>query len=297
MQTIGDTNNQGMKRKRALDDANPTKKEDEPTVTCATDKGHRYGNFHSYYNFNPPHARISLLQRKGRILDYIVKAYSKPGGDDDDDKDTTFSYVDVGCNEGDLTVEIAKTLLEQWKKTSTGGPPSTIHATGMDLDPVLIDRAREKWSNVNDDKDCNKKANIQVRFQEADILSAETDALSADLTSLFSTTMWIHIHGGDDGLRSVLKKLCNQTKQFLLVEAQPSKCYRSATMRLRKLGQPEVDVSTERLKLRSNIEEHIDTIVREHSFRRVEFQNEKDQEDKTQWNRSLRLYERVETKT
>jgi hypothetical protein len=103
--------------------------------------------------------------------------------------------------------------------------------------------------------------------------------------------MWIHIHGGDEGLRRVLKKLCAQTRHFLLVEPQPSKCYRNATTRLRKLGQPDVDVSSDRLKLRPNIEDEIDKILEEQSFKRV--QPEETDTDKTKWNRSLRLYERI----
>ena len=43
-----------------------------------------------------------------------------------------------------------------------------------------------------------------------------------DLTSIFSTTMWIHIHSGDDGLVAFLERACSLT-EYLLVEPQPSK--------------------------------------------------------------------------
>jgi len=42
------------------------------------------------------------------------------------------------------------------------------------------------------------------------------------LTTIFSTTMWIHVHGGDDGLRSFLVRACQWTANYLLVEPQPS---------------------------------------------------------------------------
>ena len=42
------------------------------------------------------------------------------------------------------------------------------------------------------------------------------------LTTIFSTTMWIHVHGGDDGLKSFLERACDWTSKFLLVEPQPS---------------------------------------------------------------------------
>jgi SAM-dependent methyltransferase len=264
-----------MKRKLSADDEDKKEGEAPSTeVTSATDKGHRYGNFHSYYNFHPPVDRISLLTRKGGFLEHIAKTWNPT--------DTGFSYVDVGCNEGDLTIEIAKAILDQLK----GKLQTKVIVKGIDLDPILIERAQEKWQQ-NESADVA----IQASFQEADILSteiSEAEAFTADFTSLFSTTMWIHIHGGDEGLTRVLKKLCAQTRHFLLVEPQPSKCYRNATMRLRKLGQPDVDVSSDRLKLRPKIEEEIDKILEEQSFKRVQTDT-----DKTKWNRSLRLYERI----
>ena len=42
------------------------------------------------------------------------------------------------------------------------------------------------------------------------------------LTTIFSTTMWIHVHGGDVGLRQFLERACNATSRFLLIEPQPS---------------------------------------------------------------------------
>jgi SAM-dependent methyltransferase len=278
-----------MKRKRSPDDKDNKEVTSAPAstqVTSATDKGHRYGNFHSYYNFHPPVDRISLLTRKGGILEYIAKTWNP--SDTGESPAGTFSYVDVGCNEGDLTLEIAKAILDQLK----GKLQTKVTVKGIDLDPVLIQRAQEKWRQKESAND-----SIQASFQEANILSteiSEAEAFTADFTSIFSTTMWIHIHGGDEGLTRVLKKLCAQTRHFLLVEPQPSKCYRNATMRLRKLGQPDFDVSSDRLKLRSNIEEEIDKILVEQSFQHV--QPEETDTDKTKWNRSLRLYERVISK-
>jgi hypothetical protein len=42
------------------------------------------------------------------------------------------------------------------------------------------------------------------------------------LTTIFSTTMWIHVHGGDDGLREFLERACGWTRRYLLIEPQPS---------------------------------------------------------------------------
>lgn len=42
------------------------------------------------------------------------------------------------------------------------------------------------------------------------------------LTTIFSTTMWIHVHSGDVGLKQFLERACRYTKRYLLVEPQPS---------------------------------------------------------------------------
>jgi hypothetical protein len=42
------------------------------------------------------------------------------------------------------------------------------------------------------------------------------------LTTIFSTTMWIHVHAGDHGLRKFLERACSWTKMYLLIEPQPS---------------------------------------------------------------------------
>jgi hypothetical protein len=67
--------------------------------------------------------------------------------------------------------------------------------------------------------------------------------------------------------------------------------------RLRKMGLPEFDISSERLKLRPRIEEEIDTILKDHNFARVaDYGSRSSQEagsSKTKWKRSIKLYHRV----
>lgn len=56
--------------------------------------------------------------------------------------------------------------------------------------------------------------------------------------SVFSTTMWIHINHGDDGLRAffiTVKSFLLPHFSALLVEPQPPKCYTNAARRCRKL--------------------------------------------------------------
>ena len=243
------------------------------------DHGHRYGNFPNYYAFNPPTNRIDVLERTG-ILDYVLRslqgqntshASSSTGKTETDAlkvdetasncEDTseksrkkprlqeglwqwtvvpaqhvTIYYCDLGCNEGDLTLAMA-TLLS--------GNTHGVKCLGIDIDPMLIDRAKYKAKTSGSD---SSGLSISASFKTANLcndaehndacLVFETSGANEqinhnanstsiphqlfDFTTIFSTTMWIHVHGGDDGLKAFLERACGWTKKFLLVEPQPS---------------------------------------------------------------------------
>lgn len=260
-----------MKRKRQEQEReNKSEKNSNTAILSEADKGHRYGNFHNYYNFHSPSERIEWLERNGAFLK-IAEKWKQ--GIKQNQSIQPLTYVDIGCNEGNLTMEINNKLHELG---------IVVHVKGFDIDPVLIQRAKDKWHTHE-----------RVVFQTLDILHQDdADIIEADLTTVFSTTMWLHIHGGDEGLERVLESLCKKTRHFLLVEPQPSKCYRNAVERLRKLGQADFDVSARRLRLRQNIEQEIQRIIISHSFRKVDLACG-DTVDKTSWNRMLHLFERV----
>lgn len=250
-----------MKRKAIVDLDTPQAK---ALKSSAQDLGHRLGNFHNYYAFNPTSHRLNHMKE---TLEYICKHASSA---------ERFQYCDLGCNEGDLTLEMSLALQKVLMRP--------VHFVGIDIDPVLIERAKEKCKH-------HEIKYVTGEFHLGDICK-DLDQLikddSADLISLLSTTMWIHVHAGDDGLQAVLRQICQKTKRFLLIEPQPSKCYRKAMTRLRKMGRPALHVSSDRLKLRPNIEKEIDAILQLAGFNRVSFSSEQ----KTEWNRTLELYER-----
>ncbi len=194
-----------MKRRantvNAVGDDDESKKSRMKTTNDLLDKedaGHRRGNFHNYYSFHPSSLRMKNLKA---ILEYIGKHSFTT--------DNVLQYCDLGCNEGDLTIKIASALQQQLKQP--------IHFVGIDMDPVLIERAKTKEianESVTGDfyveNICEHKSMLEQRV---------------DVTSLLSTTMWIHIHAGDEGLKSVLEKICERTNQYILIEPQPSKWY------------------------------------------------------------------------
>lgn len=55
---------------------------------------------------------------------------------------------------------------------------------------------------------------------------------------LMSVTMWIHLIHGDDGLHKLLHRCAQLTNRWLILEAQPWSCYRSAQRRLVRSGAP-----------------------------------------------------------
>lgn len=67
--------------------------------------------------------------------------------------------------------------------------------------------------------------------------------------------------------------------------------YRTAAARLRKQGLDPLDISTERLKVRTRMEEEISKILTAQGFQKVVFSSN----PRTKWDRSLQLYERIET--
>ena len=108
---------------------------------------------------------------------------------------------------------------------------------GIDVDPKLIERAKEKAKNRDN-----------VSFECADIMEDDKSGLEKVLTKqgrdkfdfvfCFSVSMWIHLNHGDQGLVDFIEKL-SQLAKFVVLEPQPWKCYQTAARRMRKLGKPE----------------------------------------------------------
>ena len=222
--------------------------------------------------------KVEPATKKLRIGEKTTKLSARHKHDDG----TIIYYCDLGCNEGDLTLAMAASLTsrkctvssnkaidESKSKASENKDGSkvqeevAIKCLGLDLDPMLINRANAKCSSsskVDNSKQeesiSNNIASIDATFKVCNLCSESehnsacnsfllhhkilpTDTTDADetknkqstshlpvpifhLTSIFSTTMWIHVHAGDEGLKSFIERACSWTKRFLLIEPQPS---------------------------------------------------------------------------
>ena len=123
-----------------------------------------------------------------------------------------------------------------------------IHFLAIDVDENLVKTANEK---LIEDEACSITRNC-VKFQTLDMMDkCKVDELFTkhlkslnkdrfDIAFCFSVTMWIHLNHGDKGLEKFFqtcKKWCN----YLMLEPQPWKCYRTASRRMRRSQQPEFE--------------------------------------------------------
>lgn len=235
-----------------------------------------YGNFPNYYTFHPPENRLSLLP-PGHLLELLNRQ---------EKGEEHLLALDVGCNTGELSIGLYNHLLQP---RGSSEALQDVHFLCCDIDPDLISRA--KTGNPFPDS---------ITFSSLDIMDPSSlDILQKflekfgqarfDIGFCMSITMWIHLNHGDHGLVDFLKKLTTLC-DYLLVEPQPWKCYRSAARRLRKLGRQDFD-HFHTLAIRGDMTEEIINILTRHCNSQLvhRFGN-------TTWDRSLLLFKNRSTK-
>ncbi|XP_075706192.1 RNA 5'-monophosphate methyltransferase [Rhinoderma darwinii] len=230
-----------------------------------------YGNFPNYYSFHPPENRTSLLP-PGLLLKFL----RSHGG-----LEEKLLALDVGCNTGELSLALYKHLVQPEGCSET---LKNVRFMCCDIDPDLITRAQ----SANPCPDA-------ITFSTLDITDASSlgtlygfldkfGQSSFHIGFCMSVTMWIHLNHGDNGLVEFLnrlKTLCD----YILIEPQPWKCYRSAARRLRKLGRQDFD-HFHTLSIRGNMAKRITKLLTKdgsceliHRF------------GKTSWDRSILLFQ------
>ncbi|XP_076178327.1 putative RNA methyltransferase CG11342 [Ptiloglossa arizonensis] len=232
-----------------------------------TDPGaSRHGNFMNYYQFHPAEERVRQLPRG-------VWRPAHP--------DRKYVGLDVGCNAGDLTF-----VLHEFLVNVLSSDRAEISLLGVDLDPILIERARganprpdriifECLDFVNED--CNPTLEGYLhRFEKSRF----------DVVFCFSVTMWIHLNHGDKGLEEFLRKACSLA-EMIVIEPQLWKCYRNASRRLRR-SKGENFPLLKTLKLTGDTAAHIENILTKVcNFQRVTVTTD------NEWKRRLLIYERT----
>ncbi|XP_012141805.2 putative RNA methyltransferase CG11342 isoform X2 [Megachile rotundata] len=230
-----------------------------------TDPGaSRHGNFMNYYQFHPAEERV-------RQLPCGVWLSAHP--------DRKYVGLDVGCNAGDLTF-----VLHDFLENALSSDRPEISLLGVDLDPILIERARER--NPRPDR---------IIFECLDFLDEDRtlheylrrfEKSRFDVVFCFSVTMWIHLNHGDEGLINFLRKACS-IAEMIVIEPQLWKCYRNAARRLRRSKAEDFPL-LKTLKLTGDPAAHIENILSEFcNFRRVTVTTD------NEWKRRLLIYART----
>ncbi|XP_043262931.1 probable RNA methyltransferase CG11342 [Colletes gigas] len=246
---------------------------DESLTACKEEKedktdpgASRHGNFMNYYQFHPAEERVRQLPRG-------VWRPAHP--------DRKYVGLDVGCNAGDLTF-----VLHDFLVNAVSTDRAEISLLGVDLDPILIERARER--NPRPD---------QIIFECLDFVTDDRNHIFEgylrrfeksrfDVVFCFSVTMWIHLNHGDKGLAEFLRKACSLAR-MVVIEPQLWKCYRNASRRLRR-SKGEGFPLLKTLELTGDPAAHIERILTNIcNFRRVAVTAD------NEWKRRLLIYERT----
>ncbi|XP_076549145.1 putative RNA methyltransferase CG11342 isoform X2 [Osmia lignaria lignaria] len=260
---IPDVSLRFSKMSKSTSSQSPSKEKQEDK----TDPGaSRHGNFMNYYQFHPAEERV-------RQLPCGVWRSAHP--------DRKYVGLDVGCNAGDLTF-----VLHDFLEKALSADQAEISLLGVDLDPILIERARER--NPRPDR---------IIFECLDFLTEDRNRTlyeylrrfeksRFDVVFCFSITMWIHLNYGDKGLIEFLQKACS-IAEMIVIEPQLWKCYRNASRRLRRSTAEDFPL-LKTLKLTGDPATHIENILTGLcNFRRVTVTVD------NEWKRRLLIYART----
>lgn len=161
-----------------------------------------------------------------------------------------------------------------------------ISLLGVDLDPILIERAQER--NPRSDRIIFECLDFLTddRNQTLEEYLRRFDRSRFDVVFCFSVTMWIHLNHGDDGLREFLRRACS-IANMIVIEPQLWKCYRNASRRLRRSKGEDFPL-LRTIKLDGDPSRHIENILTEScKFRKVMVTED------NEWKRRLLIYERT----
>jgi SAM-dependent methyltransferase len=176
----------------------------------------RHGNFNNYYAFHPVEQRLLALS----WLPALVARHCPRSA----------AFLDVGCNCGDLTHAIADQL-------HAALPHVALSGLGVDLDAALVQRCQTHSQACKSLSFLHLDA-AQTDFSEAvhaQFLS-RLGVAQFDATFLFSVTMWMHLHLGDDKFSETIRKLADLTRFLLVIEPQEFRSYKTAAKRQRHYG-------------------------------------------------------------
>lgn len=155
------------------------------------------------------------------------------------------AILDVGCNDGSVTIAIAKKF-----------PIKSI--TGIDIDRNLVGAAQKRLARETLGCDTDEPAADQpdtlslVKFKQSNYVLNSDDLLELeepqfDAILCLSVTKWMHLNFGDSGLKRAFKRFYRQLNEngVLILEAQNWKSYKR-----RKSLTPQINAHFRDIRLR-----------------------------------------------
>lgn len=128
------------------------------------------------------------------------------------------AILDIGCNSGFITLEIAKRFKVQ-------------HITGIDIDRSLINQVNKYTTKLKKTSTGEKSRNefpfnvsfIHANYVLRDDVLLEIERPQFDVILCLSVTKWIQLNFGDAGLKQVFRRMFLQLQAGgkLILEAQP----------------------------------------------------------------------------
>ncbi|XP_038209412.1 probable RNA methyltransferase CG11342 [Zerene cesonia] len=221
----------------------------------------RFGNFINYYSFHSANERLNHLH-----LSMFPEF----------DLNDTNLILDIGCNSGELTIELKKFLENSY-------PNLKFQVLGIDIDPILIKRAKINDSNNISFVACDVMSECGKKIIK-DYLN-KYNKQTFNVTFCFSVTMWIHINNGDEKFIEFLKYIKLISKS-IIIEPQPWKCYRNAQKRMKRAG-ANFDLFNE-LNIRHDVVSVIEKTLTETHKKVYESPS-------SAWNRTIKSYHLLES--
>eukprot|EP01080_Neovahlkampfia_damariscottae_P005034 gene5034-8631_t len=159
---------------------------------------YEYGNYDDYYRFRnniDSYYRINLFRDN---KDFFEKK----------------QILDIGCNSGELSLQIAKNI--EVKKY-----------LGIDIDEYLIQKAHENKERIiaaqlrrlmHVGRDLTNFFPRNVEFKSGNFLEYDFGDVQFNTILCLSITKWIHLNWGDEGIKNFFKKMANLlTKNGILI--------------------------------------------------------------------------------
>ncbi|XP_055299491.1 probable RNA methyltransferase CG11342 [Sitodiplosis mosellana] len=227
----------------------------------------RHGNFINYYDFNSAPERRDLLPLDDDLWRTTTEASQQP-----------YLVLDVGCNAGNFTQLLYEFLVQ--KK-----PNRKIIMLGVDIDPVLIERATQ--ANQFKENVFYSCYNVMEYDDAENCIANHLKAQGKyqfDVVCCFSITMWIHLNNGDDGLLRFLD-LMVQLSEILVIEPQPWSCYKNAVRRMKRAGAQDTFPLFGALKMRNDVEQSIKDYLKCKKLLAIIYES-----DATKWKRKICFY-------